>query len=71
METADKGGRRLSTDRRQILSEIDFDDRRSGGERRSGTDQRSGLDRRTRKGFRAMIGMDRRKCFKDFSNGQL
>jgi hypothetical protein len=70
MGIIDKGGRRLGADRRHEPTEIDFDERRLGADRRSGMDQRSGLDRRARKGFRAMINMDRRKYFKCIDTGQ-
>jgi hypothetical protein len=59
------GGRRNGVDRRRIIVQIDFSDRRSGNERRSGFDRRSGFERRSPEGFRAIFGMDRRgSCFK-------
>ncbi len=53
-------GRRSSSDRRQFLSTILASDRRSAGDRRGGADRRGGTDRRSPKGFRAIIGQDRR-----------
>lgn len=59
------GGRRSGFDRRQVIVEILFGDRRSGDDRRSGIDRRSGYDRRSSKGFRAMfVSIDRRASFK-------
>ncbi len=60
METLETGGRRFGSDRRQFLSTILAPDRRSVGERRGGADRRVGTDRRSPKGFRAIIGQDRR-----------
>jgi len=65
MQIDDHGGRRFVTDRRQILSPINFSDRRSDRDRRSEDDRRSGSDRRSEKGFRSIIGMDRRIFFKN------
>jgi len=63
MKIPDCGGRRLGVDSRQFSAPIDFPERRSTGDRRSGVDRRSGLDRRSKKGFRSIVGMDRRKSF--------
>ncbi len=44
-EVADKGGRRLGIDRRQVdIEDAVEDDNRSNAERRSGTDRRDGYD---------------------------
>jgi hypothetical protein len=68
MKIADNGGRRLATERRQLSDQINFPDRRSGRERRGRVDRRIVLDRRSQKGFRAIVGSDRRRmlisCFK-------
>ena len=61
----DKGGRRTVTDRRHFVSEGCFQEKRSGNDRRNLPDRRCGLDRRDTKGFRTIIGMDRRKIFKN------
>jgi len=64
MRIIDQGGRRSGTERRQILVQINFPDRRLSKERRSGVDRRSSLDRRSKKRFRSIVGMDRRKMLK-------
>ncbi len=64
MEIFDNGGRRSSIERRQLCPPINFADRRSDSDRRSGFDRRSGLERRSPKGFREIVGMDRRRWFK-------
>jgi len=61
MELIDNGGRRLATERRQLSVQINFPDQRSGKERRGGVGRRIVLDRRSKKGFRAIVGADRRK----------
>ncbi len=61
MEYLDYGGRRLGNDRRQLSLPIEFPERRLAEDRRRGADRRSGLDRRSPKGFRALVGLDRRK----------
>jgi len=61
MKIADNGGRRLATERRQLSDQIHFPDRRSVRERRDRVDRRIVLDRRSKKGFRAIVGSDRRR----------
>jgi len=56
----DKNGRRQRSDRRQDNLDILLD-RRQGLERRSQKDRRSGTERRSPAGFRAIVGLDRRK----------
>ena len=64
MEIKDHGGRRSGIDRRETAIQLTFTDRRSGLERRSGFDRRSGKDRRSNRGFRYLMGTDRRKWFR-------
>jgi len=64
MGRVDCGGRRSGDDRRQLARPIKFTERRSVEDRRRGDDRRSGLDRRSSKGFRAMVGLDRRRRFR-------
>ncbi|MFC1814074.1 hypothetical protein ACFL03_15430 [Thermodesulfobacteriota bacterium] len=61
MKKVDNGGRRLATERRQLPVQVNFPDQRSGKERRGGVDRRIVLDRRSKKGFRAIVGSDRRR----------
>jgi hypothetical protein len=61
MESLNCGGRRSGNDRRQLSLPIEFPERRLAEDRRSGVDRRSGLDRRSPKGFRALVGLDRRE----------
>jgi hypothetical protein len=63
MAAKDKGGRRLGTDRRRSSDPVDFPERRMLADRRKGNDRRSGFDRRSEKGFRRLIGWDRRRWF--------
>ncbi|MFC1858245.1 hypothetical protein ACFL9U_09500 [Thermodesulfobacteriota bacterium] len=63
MEIKDHGGRRSEIDRRVIIIQIGFPDRRFGSERRGGFDRRGGKDRRSNKGLRYLIGTDRRRWF--------
>jgi hypothetical protein len=56
----DKNGRRQRNDRRQDHLDIVLD-RRQGLERRSQKDRRIGTERRSPAGFRAIVGLDRRK----------
>ena len=63
MQITDNGGRRSGSDRRQLSNPIHFSDRRLLCDRRKELDRRSGLDRRSEKGFRKLIGMDRRRWF--------
>lgn len=62
--TTDKGGRRAGIERRQTSYTAFIPERREGDDRRSGMDRRNGLDRRSRRGFRRLIGMDRREYFR-------
>ncbi len=64
MGRVDCGGRRSGDDRRQLDRPIEFPERRSAEDRRRGDDRRNGLDRRSSKGFRALVGRDRRWCFR-------
>lgn len=59
----DNGGRRSGVERRQKIVEIDFQERRSGGDRRCMSDRRSGFDRRSPEGFRRIAELDRRTTF--------
>ncbi|MCG6894643.1 MAG: hypothetical protein LJE65_13650 [Desulfobacteraceae bacterium] len=59
----DCGGRRFGPDRRQQSDSGCDPERRSGRERRILADRRSGFDRRSPKGFRRLIGLDRRRWF--------
>jgi len=61
MEIVDSGGRRFATERRQLSVQINFPDQRASKERRDGVDRRIVLDRRSKKGFRPIVGSDRRK----------
>ena len=61
MKDPDNGRRRSSSERRQSVFPINFMNRRFGEDRRNGSDRRSGVDRRSPKGFRRLIGSDRRK----------
>jgi len=63
MEINDLGGRRSGFNRRQFSYSSYMPERRSDTDRRSGFDQRCGSDRRDPKGFRSLVGMDRRKWF--------
>ncbi len=65
MEINNHGDRRSELDRRQLSLPIHFSDKRFGNDRRSGSDQRSGLDRRSPQGFRSIVGMDRRRSFRN------
>lgn|GEM_PF-6544427 len=58
--SVDTDGRRSGMDRRVLSDAFYHPERRSGNDRRCGADRRSGFDRRNPKGFRAMIGLDRR-----------
>jgi hypothetical protein len=63
MGRVDCGGRRSGDDRRQLALPFEFPERRLSEDRRGGDDRRSGSDRRSRKGFRALVGLDRRRWF--------
>lgn len=63
MMISDNGGRRRGSDRRSQNQPIPFSERRCGSDRRNGGDRRSGKDRRSRRGFRCMIGSDRREAW--------
>lgn len=63
MKVNDKGGRRSGLDRRLVSSLVNHPERRTGRDRRSRRDRRSGLDRRSAKGFRRLVGLDRRRWF--------
>ena len=65
MEILDTGGRRSGIERRQSIFPINFLDHRNGDDRRNGIDRRSGLERRDPKGFRRLLGMDRRKRWRN------
>ena len=64
MDVKDNGGRRAGEQRRQVIEEIGFEERRIDSDRRIVRDRRCGFDRRTPLGFRYLSGMDRRKCFR-------
>ena len=52
-EVADKGGRRMGIDRRQVeIDDAGEDDKRPQAERRSGKERRSGQDRRSGYSYR-------------------
>jgi len=63
METIECRGRRLGVDRRRLSLPTEFSERRSPEDRRGGVERRSCLERRSSKGFRSLVGLDRRKCF--------
>ena len=65
MKIIDKGGRRSGLDRRSFSYAIYIPERREEMERRNGIDRRSGKDRRNPEGVRRLIGLDRRKAFKN------
>jgi hypothetical protein len=61
----ENGSRRFGMDRRLFSYAIHIPERRSSNDRRNGFGRRSGLDRRNPQEFRSLIGMDRKRSFRN------